>query len=368
MRLNSRILTAVTLASLVVVAACSDTPSAPPVRGFLDGTGANPDIAVFVNGSANTLLLLQLGAPDVRQELALGAGPSITPVGFAVRGKMALVPLGNAAAVELVNLETNAKERTFTFATGNATGVAWVNDTTAIVANQLDDYVGRISIHQAGTAITDTVMVTPFPTDVQAHNGLAYVVSSNLDENYAEIGDGAVTVIDPATMTVLDSLTTGGRDPQFGAFGPDGRFYVVNTGEYFPADAQGSLAVYAAGVNAGPTVIDGFGNAPGPITIDAAGRAVISSFSYGSIVYNTVSGEFIRGPDAPLCALTPSSGCRAASDAAFASDGRIYQTYFGSAAQSSPAEIFIYDATTYALVDSIGVPLLPSGIQVVDFP
>jgi hypothetical protein len=368
MHLRPRVLTALLLAAAVGAAACSDSTSAPPVRGFLEGTSTNPDIAAFVNGSANTLLMLQLGAPDVRQELPLGAGPSITPVGFAVRGKKAMVPLGNAGSVALVDLETNAVERTFTFATGNATGVAWINDTTVIVANQLDDYVGRIFIHQAGTAITDTLMVTPFPTDVQARDGKAYVVSSNLDENYAEIGDGVVTVIDPVTMTVLDSLPTGGRNPQFGAFGPDGRFYVVNTGEYFPADAQGSLAVYAAGVNAAPTVIDGFGNAPGPIAIDAAGRAVISSFSFGSIVYNTASGDFIRAPDTPLCAPTPSSGCRTASGAAVASDGRIYQTYFGSAAQSSPAEIFIYDATTYALVDSIAIPLLPSGIQVVDFP
>lgn len=364
--MRTPVLNALALVTILAAAACTDTASPPPVRGFLDGTTANPDIALFVNGSANTLLLLQLGAPDQRQELALGASSAITPVGFAVRGKKALVPLGNAASIALVDLESNTVERVFTFASGNATGVAWVNDTTAVAANQLDDYVGRIYIHQAGAAIVDTVPVTPFPTDVQAHDGKVFVVSSNLDENYEEIDDGAVTVIDPATMTILDSLTTGGRDPQFGAFGPDGRFFVVNSGEFFANN--GSLAVYSAAVNSAPTVVTGFGDFPGPIKIDAQGRAVISSFNFGSIVYNTTAAEFIRAPDAPLCAPTPSDGCRAASDAAFASDGRIYQAYFGSAAQSSPAQIFIFDATTYALVDSIAIPLLPSGIQIVDFP
>lgn len=354
-----------TLLLTAAIAACSDNSSPAPTRGFLEGTTTNPDIGIFVNGSANTLLLLQLGAPDQRQELPLGASPSITPVGFAVRGKQALVPLGNAASIALVDLESNSVVRVFTFRAGNATGVAWVNDTIAVAANQIDDYVGRIYINQAGAAITDTVPVTPFPTDVQVHDGKVYVVSSNLDENYAEIDDGAVTVIDPATMTVLDSLTTGGRNPQFGAFGPDGKFYVVNSGEFFANN--GSLAVFSAAVDTIPTVVTGFGDFPGPIKIDAQGRAVISSFNFGSIVYNTATSTFIRAPDAPLCAPTPSDGCRTASDAAFASDGRIYQTYFGSAAQSSPAEIFIYDATSYALVDSIAIPLLPSGVQILDF-
>ncbi len=352
-------------ALLIGAAACTDTASPPPSSNFLDGTASNPDIALMVNGSANALLLLQLGAPDQRQDLPLGAGPSITPVGFAVRGRRALVPLGNAASIALVDLQANTVEKVFTFAAGNATGVAWVNDTLAIVANQIDDYVGRINIRQAGTAITDTLPVTPFPTDVEVHGGRVFVISSNLDENYAEIGDGVVTEIDPATMTVVDSLPTGGRNPQYGAFGPDGKLYVVNSGEFFANN--GSLAVFSAAVDTLPTVVPGFGDFPGTIKIDAAGRAVISSFNFGSIVYNTATAAFIRGPDQPLCAPTPSDGCRTASDAAFASDGRIYQTYFGSAAQSSPAEIFIYDATTYALVDSIGVPLLPSGLVISQF-
>ncbi len=367
MQFRSGSLAVLTLAGAVAASACSDNSAPAPTRGFLDGTPGNPDIGLFINSTSHSLLLFKLGAPDQRQEIGFGASSTITPVAFAVRGHLALVPLGDAASVNLVDLERNSVVRTFTFGGGNASGAAWVNDTTAIVANFLDDYVGRIVIHQAGDAITDTVSVTPAPSSVIAHDGRVFVISSNLDENYAEIGDGVLTEVNPATMAIVDTITTGGRNAQYGAFGPDGKLYVVNTGEYFPADAQGSLAVYAAAVDAAPTVVDGFGNAPGPIMIDPTGRAVISSFSYGSVVYSTGTNAFLRGPDNPLCAPA-TAGCRTASDAAFASDGRIYQTFYGSAASSIPGQIFIYDGTTYALTDSIAIPVGPSGLQVINFP
>lgn len=366
MQFRSRSLALLTLAGALAASGCTDNASPAPTRGFLDGTTSNPDIGLFINSTSHSLLMFQLGDPDQHQEIAFGASTTITPAAFAVRGHLALVPLGDAASVNLVDLESNSVVRTFTFGGGNATGAAWVDDTTAIVANFLDDYVGRIYIHQAGDAITDTVSVTPAPSSVIAHAGRVFVISSNLDQNYLEIGDAVLTEVNPATMTIVDTITTGGRDAQYGAFGPDGKLYVVNTGEYFPADAQGSLAVYSTAVDAAPTVVEGFGNAPGPITIDAAGRAVISSYSYGSVVYHTGTGAFLRGPDNPLCAPA-TTGCRTASDAAFAGDGRIYQSFYGSTAGSIPGQIFLYDATTYALIDSIAIPVGPSGLQVINF-
>lgn len=352
------------LVAALAAAGCSDSSGPAPTRAFLDGTTSNPDIGLFINGSARSLLLFQLGAPNEREEIPFGASQSITPVGFAVRGHMAIVPLGDAASVNLVDLQSGEVVRTFTFPGGNATGSAWVDDTTAIVANFLGDYVGRIYLHQASDAITDIVQVTPAPSSILARDGRVFVISSNLDENYQQIADGVVTEINPVTMNIVDTITTGGRDPQYGAFGPDNKLYVVNTGDFFPSTAQGSLAVYSAAVDTNPTVIDGMGNAPGPIAIDAGGRALISSFSYGTVVYNTATSAFIKGPDTPLCAPS-TEGCRTAADASFASDGRIYQTFFGD--QNLPAQIMIYDGTTYALSDSVSIPLFPSGLQIRSF-
>ena len=89
---------------------------------------------------------------------------------------------------------------------------------------------------QDGNAIGDLISVTPFPTAVVPYaDTLAFVISANLDDNYVPAGDGVVTAIDPRTMTVVSEIETGGTNAQFGAIGPDGMLYLMNTGDYVTA-------------------------------------------------------------------------------------------------------------------------------------
>lgn len=355
------------LVALTFAAACGGDSTSPTAeaRAFLDGTAADPGIAYMLSSNNKSLVLLQTGAPTTRKEIPFGASTTITPTSVAIRGVNAAVPLGNAASVAIANLELTAVQKYYTFPSGNATGVAWVDDSTVIVANQGRGVAGRIRTNRAGGPIADTVRVAPFPTGVVVNNGRVFVISSNLNSSYAPAGQGVVTEIDPATMTVLRTFSTGGNNPQYGAFDAAGKLYVTNSGSYGAGD--GSLAIINLSTNTVESVVPGFGDFPGEISIDAQGRAIVSSFSVGSLIWNTVTRTFVRGPTNPLCAPTSSAAgapCRGASGGAFGLNGKIYQSFFGSASKGQPAYLFVYDGTTLALTDSISVPNGPSGLAI----
>jgi hypothetical protein len=351
---------------MVTLAGCGDDNTAPN-REFLDGTATNPQIGLVVNSTGKALTLFQLGAPSNVHTIPLGASSAITPTALALNGTRAAVPLGNAASIALVDLRNETIERVFTFPSGNATGAAFADATTLLAVNLIDDYLGKATLDQANPAITQTVAVAPAPTAVVMAGGRAFVISGNLDENFAPIGNGIVTAVDPATLAVLGTIEAGGTNTSAGAVAPNGMVYVVNT-EDFVADA--SVTVIDPATLQAVKTVPGFGPGMGSIHIDDAGLAYLSSFGGGTVVWNTVTEAFVRGPDDPVCArltLAPGTPCRGAADATRASDGSIYQTFFGSAPESLPPYLFVYAPGTYQLADSVAVGVGPSAIEIRTF-
>ena len=344
----------ISLAALFTLAACGDDT---PADDFLDGTPSDPGILMAVN-LEKALFMLQTGNPTLTRSIALGSSASVTPVGLAVRGTFAAVPLGNTASVAYVNLETEEVERYFTFPSGNTTGVAFVDANTVITCNQLTDTCGKFLVNQAANEITDVRQVTQFPTNVVASGGRVFVVSSNLDDSYMVAGPGVVTELNPATMEIVRTWEVG-TNPQYAA-AANNKLYVVNSGDY--GMNNGTLSIISLANNTVTEPIAGFGDFPGPINIDSQGRALISSFNYGTAIWNTISEEWIKSPAVPLCVNSAGGACRGAADAVVAPNGKIYQAFFGSAAASEPAYYFIWDGSTYALTDSVEVPLGPSGL------
>ncbi len=343
---------------------CSDS-TAPGSRDFLHGTSGNPQIGLVINSTGKALTLFQVGNPAVTRDLALGASSAVTPTGLAFRGTVAAIPLGDAASTAVVDLTGPRVDRYFTFASGNATGVAFVDDTTILVGNLVKNYLGKATLGQSSGAITDTVGVAaPGPTSVVVSAGLAFVVSGNLDDTYSPIGNGIVTVIDPATMTVVDTIESGGTNSSASAVGPDGLVYVVNSGDYV---SDGTVTVIDPITRTAVQTYDGFGAGPGRIRVDQDGLAYVSGFFTGTVVWNTVTHAFVRGPGDPVCArLDHAVGipCRGAFDATRASDGSIYQAFFGSPADALPPYLFVFAPGSYALMDSIPVGVGPSSIDI----
>ena len=332
---------------------------------FHEGTPGNAEIGIIVNSLGNSLRLFQLGDVTETRDIELGASSAVTATGISVRGDLGVVPLGNAASVAVIDLTTQAIGSFFIFASGNATGSTFVDDDVVLVANQTTDEVGRFAISQSSTDITETVAVTQFPTDVIAvSDSMDLVVSGNLDDSFAPAGDGVITGIDPRTMAVVDTVGTGGTNPQFGSLGPDGLLYVINTGDYV---SPSTLAVIDPNTMTRLEVVDGFPAGSGDIHVDAAGLVYVSAFFAGTVVWNSVTETFVRDGSDPVCAPIAGGGCRGAFSTHTGADGSLYQTFFGSASQGLDPQLFVYEAETFALTDSIAAGQGPVGIEVATF-
>ncbi len=332
---------------------------------FLDGTVGDAQVGIVVNSLGNAIRLFQLGAPDERRDIALGASSAVTPTGVAIRGQTAVVPLGNAASVAVIDLRTRQIDGFYLFESGNATGSAFVDDGTVLAANQETDQVGRFMLEQAGNAIGDLVSVAPFPTAIVPYaDSLAFVISANLDDNYAPAGEGVVTAIDPRTMTVTAEIETGGTNAQFGALGPDGMLYVMNTGDYVTAS---TLAIIDPGSLARVEVAGGFPAGSGHVHVSEGGTLFVSAFFAGTVAWDTGTGSFVRDGTSPICAPLEGGGCRGAFAAHTAADGSLYQTFFGSPSMDLPPQIFRYAPGTYALADSIDSGSGPVGLEIRSF-
>lgn len=349
---------------LAAAAACGGDATAPPERGFLDGTSDNHEIGLVLSSTSKTLTLFQLGSPATRKDIALGTSSTITPVGFSVGGHRAAVPLGNAASVALIDLENASVARYFIFASGNTTGSTFADDTTILAANTALGIVGRAHVGQASGAITNTVSVAPQPTEIAFTAGRALVVSANLDENFAPLGNGVVTAIDPETMQPLGTAEMGGTNSSAAAVGPDGLLYVVNTGNFVD---QGSLTIMDPATMQVEQTVGNMGVGPGAISIDADGIAYISGFFSGTLVWDTRTRAFVRGADNPVCARLPSGDCRGAFAATTDAGGNVYQSFFGSAADDLPSYVFVFEAGTFALSDSIPVGAGPTDLAIRTF-
>lgn len=353
--------------ALSLTAACGDddTITEPqPAPGFLGGVSGNREIGVVVNSGEKAITMFQLGAPSTLVKIPLGTSSTVTPVGLSLRGRKAAVPLGNAASVALVNLETQSITRFFTFPSGNTTGSVWANDTTFFAANTNTNKIGRVYINQTSTEITSTVDVGPAPTAMVAAKGRVFAIVGNL-VSFVPIGPGIVTAINPTTNTVIGSVQTGGTNPTTAVVGPDSLIYVLNTGDYV---AQGSLTIIDPATLSVVTTVPNMGVGPGAINIDAAGLAYISSFGGATIVWNTKTRAFVRASDNPVCAKLATGVCRGAADATSSpASGKLYQAFFGSTSQGRAPFIFVYSPSTFALSDSISVGAGPIQLQIRTF-
>lgn len=349
------------LVLLTGLVACGDAGT-PPALPFLSGTETNPLIATTVLSLNNAIEQVQVGAPATRRQIALGTSSQITAVGYALRGRTIAVPLGNAAAVAVADLETGSITRTYTWPAGNATGAAFFDANTLVTTNPSRNLVGRIRLSNPSGPISDTIRVTATPTDVVVANGRLFVISSNLDANFSPAGPGVVTELEPNVFAILRTWTVG-RNPQYGAVA-NGRLYVTNAGDF--GANNGTLSVIDLATNTVTALVPGFGDFPGPISIDGQGRAYVSGFGFGTVVWNTLNATFVRSATNPVCAPVGST-CRGATGAQLGSDGRLYQSFFGSASAGQTGKIFIYDGSTFALRDSITQSVGSSAVDVRSF-
>ena len=283
-----------------------------------DGTEVLPpettDVGVVLSSTDLSLTIFEVENPA--QTRIVGLGPDGSPVTMAVRAHLAAVPLGVVPAVAVVDLKEGLVVRTVGLPQGSgATGVAFLNDSIALVANPNLNSVTPINI-LAGTTGSD-IAVGRFPQAVVVESGRAFVLNAEL-QGFAPDGPATVSVIDGESLQVTSTVSLSGENAGAGGVGPDGRLYIVNSGSF--GSANGSLSVVDLTSLTEVEHHPGFGEFPGSLALGPSARAFVGAFSYGVAVWDTSLDAFILGPAE---ALAP-GGIPSTSGVGFDEAGRLY--------------------------------------------
>jgi len=275
-------------------------------------------IGVVLNSVDISLTLFTVFPDDSEGATStVGLAPAGSPVGFSVQGRLAAVPLGTVPAVAIVDLLEEEVSETIALPEGSgATGSAFANDSILVVANPNLNSVSPVN-YRRGT-VGEEIPVGTFPQEVVSLADRLYVLNAELGPDFLTAGPGTITVLRRSDLSVAGTIELSGRNPVGGAPGPDGRLYVVNSGDF--GEGNGSLSVVD------PVAVDeaahhgGFGEFPGTPAFGFFGLLHVPSFAYGLAIWEAASGTFSRSPTDPL---TP-GGVASVSGVAFDRSGRLY--------------------------------------------
>jgi len=209
------------------------------------------EVGVVVNSVEQTVTLFRVDDPDESpRTVDLQTGGDATPVGAAVRGDRALIPLGLYPAAVLVDLKAGQVIRTIGLPQGSgATGAIFLTDSTALVANPDRNSVSHLDL-EAGSAGME-IEVGRYPQGFVETDAGIVVINAEL-ENFQPAGPGTLTVLDPEAMAVTGEVTLTGQNSNSGVVTSDGRLFILHGGSWGADD--GSLSEVDISLSPPPSV------------------------------------------------------------------------------------------------------------------
>lgn len=295
-----------------VLTACEGGPTQPERPEGLEA-------AVVVNSRERSLTVIPVENPAGAYTIAVSAEG--TPVTLAARGQTAVVPLGTFPFAAVVDLKAGTVSHTVALPEGSgASGVAFLNDSIALVGNPRLNSVTPINVRR-GTAGA-AVPVGVYPSKIVVVDGRAFVLNAEL-EKFVPVRPGTITVLDQSLRNI-GTIQLSGLNPGGAVAGRDGRLYVVNSGRY--NHNNGSLSVVDLRTLREISHHPGFGNFPGSVALDPSGPVVVGVYGTGILSWNPATQAFVRGVDNPL---TP-GGIPPVSALGYDSEGRLLALNPGS--------------------------------------
>jgi hypothetical protein len=334
---------------------CADT-NAPPPEPL--------ELLLVVNRQANSLTIVSVDELDSPTSVPFGT-PGATPTSVAAREGIAVVPLGEANGLAVVDLIGRRLIHVIPLAVGSgATAAVMVSDSVAYVANSPLNTITRINVFTRETA---EVPVGVFPQGFAVARGRLFVLNGNLDETGEPAGPSWLAVINPGTNAPaagIDSIPlTGPGNAAFATVGGDGLLYVVNRGPTMPA--EGRLSVVDPLERTEVASFAGLGLLPGDLATDGQSRVFVSSFTEGLLEFNSDSNAVVRG-EADGIGIASNTGV------AVDSKGRVYAIEEGGCAPGQPGIAHVLDEELEEIGRitlgrcSAGATVVRIGLEVVD--
>lgn len=279
------------LAWLLAGCAATTAPLPPPLEYLL-----------VVNRNEPSLSFVPLRPEGLATRLLIPV-PGAVPGRVATRGSIALVPLGPADGVAVVDLVNRRLERIVQLAPGaRPFDALLIGDSVAYVSNSGLNTITRIDLRSDDTA---SVVVGQWPTAIIPARGRLFVLNANLttcpeSKAVCALGESWLTVVDPFTnarSTGRDSVPLPGPgNARSGTVAGDGFLYILNTGSeadgVFP---EGRLSIVDPIRRIEIANLGGFGSQPGWVTSDGGERLFIASPFDGLLEFNTRTRSVVRG-------------------------------------------------------------------------
>ncbi len=263
-------------------------------------------VAVVVNRVDRTLTVIPFAEREASRTIVLGAAGA--PMDLAVRGELAVVPMGDAGKVVIANLRTGTVERTLAMAPGfDARRAAFVSDTLVVVTNPsrgaltpLNPVTGRVG--------APTGSGGEAPADVLRSGPRIYVLNGAAGTRV----NGMVTVLD-TLLRPVGVAPLSGTNP-VAAVARGDLLYVLLSGR--PGLGNGAVSVVEMGTMRERSFVEGFGESPESMAIDARGGLYVPIRKQGLVIFNPATGIFVRGAGSPLPLGGIDDAVRVASDPA----------------------------------------------------
>lgn len=330
----------------LALAAC-DNPNSP--------RGKPTHLEIIVNSVDNSLTLVSADSAgaDVR---TVGLGSvAASPVGAAARGTVAVVPEGIYPFATLVNLRTGTVAGSVALpANSGATGVAFLNDSIAIVANSNLNTVSPVNVNRATAGAAVAVGVYPQAV-VEGTDGRVFVLNANL-VNFSPAGPGSVTVID-AGGHAAGTVALTGLNPAAGVV-LNGKLYVINSGTF--GGNNSTLSVVNLSTLTQERSVSGFGEFPGAIAAGPDGNIYVGVYGTGIVVWNPTTLAFVRPIGNPIVP----GGAPPVSALGFDYLGRLHTTNPGDCASAGKA----YRLVSLTLDRTVNTGVCPFSVAFAELP
>lgn len=302
---------------------CADT-NAPPPEPI--------ELLVVANSQSNSITIVPVDQPEAAAAVPLST-PRGAPTTLAARERIAVVPLGTVDQVAIVDLLARTLLQRIPLPDGSRpTGAIMVSDSIAYVANPGRNSVSQVNVFSGATA---EVAVGVHPQGFALARGRLFVLNGNLDETGEPVGPSWITVVNPATNIVGDSIPlTGPGNAAFATVAGDGLMYIVNRGR--TTTAEGRLSAVDPLERREVASFAGVGLLPGEVASSGRSRVLISSMTEGLLEFNTDSNAVVRGEGEGVPIPTTSG-------VAVDSEGRIYVIEAGACDPGQPGYAHVLD-------------------------
>jgi uncharacterized protein (DUF305 family) len=282
------------------------------------------------------------------------------PAGFSRRGSTLAVPAGSV--LTLVDLTSRTVSGLVRLPEGaSAGGSAFLDDSLVIVTNSALNSISVVNVRRQALVREVAAADFDWPRAVSVQGGLVFVANAMFGGDYWMDRPGTVTVLDAATLAVVRTVQLSGWNALVITRGPDGRVWVLNSGETPGRGTRGSLSVLDPSTLGEVEHHVGFGYLPTGFAWGPDGLAYISSGAYGIAVWNPQTDAFVRSPEN---AVAP-DGIPSASAATFDREGRLYALVARSC--DAPGSAYRLDSA-YRVDVRVAVGVCPSAIDVFPAP